>query len=262
MQQYRTLYSFVVEHDYSNGKPCTALQCRLSSGSMYLARQRMLLFRQIAINEWTVMFDSMGAGPDTENDVLELDLYTTDSAFLLYTDWKDFFPSATYVLELPAAEEKLDAASVIRRLDGKPNMHAPFCTLRLKLTQELLDAAVANKPGKAELHFRAPEMQWEFIFLPRSENSFFQTNSLTLEDATGKIEFTPFDEIEVFGKRRQRTLSTERIPMRKDYDLRLQLMVQNSGNRYKRLLPVQVTPPDPRRFLSREEGLLRQICYY
>lgn len=262
MEQYRTLYSIVVEHDYFNGKPCTALQCRFSQRSRQLAGQRMLLFRQIAVNEWSVIFDSMGASPDTENDVLELELYTTDPVFSLYTDWKDFSPSATYVLELPAAEEKLDAASVIRRSDGKRNMHAPFCTLRLKLTQELLDAAVANKPKKAQLHFRAPEMQWEFIFLPRSENSFSLTNSLILEDARGKIKFTPFDELEVFGRRLRRTLSTERIPMRKDYDLCLQLMVQNSSNRHKRLLPVRVVPPEPGRFLSGEEGVLRQICYY
>lgn len=30
MDSYRTLYRIRVEHDYFDGKPCTALQCRLT----------------------------------------------------------------------------------------------------------------------------------------------------------------------------------------------------------------------------------------
>lgn len=262
MENYRILYSIIIEHDYFNDKPCNVLQCRLSPQSEQLALQRGLLFKQMAPNEWAVLVDSIGTGHDTASDVLELNLQITDPNFPLYTDWNGLQLSVAHELELPGAQEKLDAASVIHRSCEMQDIAKPFCTIRLKLTQELLDAAMANKPKKTQLHFSAPKMQWEIIFLPRSENSFSQTNKLLLEDAKGKIKFTPIDEIEVLGRRVRRTLSTKRIPMRKVYNFHLQLMAQNGGNGYKRLLPIQVTPPEPGRFKSSEEGVLRQICHY
>lgn len=69
MDSYRTLYRIKVEHDYFDGKPCTALQCRLTPQGEALARRRGLLFRQTAENEWTVLFNRE---PDTGLDTLIL----------------------------------------------------------------------------------------------------------------------------------------------------------------------------------------------
>ena len=46
MESYRILYRLRVQHDYFEGRPCTAIGCRLTPQGIELARQRNLLFRQ------------------------------------------------------------------------------------------------------------------------------------------------------------------------------------------------------------------------
>lgn len=98
MESYSPLYRIIVKHEYFEGKQCSFLQCSLSPHGMLLARQRGLLFRQVTANEWEVLYDTEGAGVDTLNDVLELELSITDCNFVIYTDWKNFNPSISYVL--------------------------------------------------------------------------------------------------------------------------------------------------------------------
>lgn len=262
MESYRTLYRIAVAHDYFEGQPCTALQCRLSPQGARLARQRGLLFRQTAANEWAVLYDCNGAGPDTENDVLTLEMSLTDPTFPLYTEWKDFRPAAAHVLELPRAEESMDAATAIRPArDGKRKVGTPFCTVLLRLTEQLPEAAETDCPKGALLRFHAPEVQWEYLFLPRGEG-IASPDGLTLEDAAGKVEFSAFEECEAYGRKAWRTVSQGRIPMRASYGCRLRLVVQNGGRQQKRILLSRIDPPEPGRYQSGQDGILRQVCYF
>lgn len=56
MESYRILYRIRIGHDYFDGKPCPALQCRLTPQGEALAHRRGLLFRQTAPGEWTLLF--------------------------------------------------------------------------------------------------------------------------------------------------------------------------------------------------------------
>ena len=262
MENYRPLYRIAVEHDYFNRQPCPALQCRLAPQGIRLAGQRRLLFRRTAANRWTVLYDSIGSGPDTANDTLELEISITDPAFPLYTEWKDFRPSAACVLELPRATEAADAASVFLPSDEKRKPGTPFCTVRLRLTEELLDAAKADCPQQAFLHFLAPSVQWEYLFLSRGRDYISLDDCLTLEDTAGKVEFLPLEPCEAYGRPARRTLSKGRIPMRADYESRLRLVLENGSARQKRILPVRICPPLPGRYESGRDGVIRQVCYY
>lgn len=51
MESYRILYRIHIEHDYFDGKPCPALQCRLMPQGEVLAHRCGLLFRQTASGE-------------------------------------------------------------------------------------------------------------------------------------------------------------------------------------------------------------------
>lgn len=262
MESYRTLYRIAVAHDYFEGQPCTALQCRLSPQGVELARQRGLLFRQTAANEWAVLYDSNGAGPDTENDVLTLEMSLADPAFPLYTAWQNFRPAAAHVLELPRAEESMDAATAIRPAgDGKRKVGTPFCTVLLRLTEQLPEAAKADRPKSALLRFHAPEMQWEYLFLPRGEG-IASPGTPALEDTAGKVEFSTFEECEAYGRTAWRTVSKARIPMRTSYGCRLRLVAQTGGRQQKRVLLSRIPPPEPGRYQSGQTGILRQVCYF
>lgn len=78
MEIYKPLYRITIEHDYFNNRACPALSLRITSQGLQLARQRTLLFRQTAVNEWTLLYDSTDPGVDTERDMLEFSLNITD----------------------------------------------------------------------------------------------------------------------------------------------------------------------------------------
>lgn len=256
MENYSTLYRIKVVHDYFDGCPCPALQCRLTLQGETLARRRGLLFRQTAADEWALLF--LAAPP--VDDVLTLDLLLADPSFTLYTAWKDFQPSAAYILELPLPDEKVDAATAIRSANTKRGIGRGFCTMALRLTEAMTNAAKANKPMQTVLHFHAPSLRWEYLFILRGETDV-PASRMTLEDATGRLEFTALEECEAYGKKAIRTTSMSFVPMRQGYGCRLRLMAKDEG-RQKRVLLKQVPPPEPGRFLDACDGILRQICYY
>ena len=244
MESYSILYRLRAVHDYFDGNPCPSLQCRLTPQGEALAHRRGLLFRQTAAGEWALLSDNLPA----EDDVLTLDLFLTDPAFMLYTAWQGFQPSAAYCLELPAAEEETEAAT------------RGFCTVTLQMTKALLEAAKAGKPMQATLRFRAPSLQWEYVFIPRGETDI-PSGRMSLEDAAGKVKFSAFKECETYGQIALRTVSRSRIPMRQSYGCKLRLTAQDEG-RQKRILLKQVPPPQPGQFADAGKGILRQVCYY
>ena len=114
MGTYRPLYSLRVEHDYYDNLACRALAFRLKAGGVDLCRRRGLLFRQTAVNEWTLLYDCDSAGVDTSSDKVEAELCITDLAFVLFTDWAALRPENAYTLELPASRDTVEATEAIR----------------------------------------------------------------------------------------------------------------------------------------------------
>ncbi|MBM6669920.1 hypothetical protein H6B14_03935 [Phocaeicola coprophilus] len=96
MGTYRPLYSLRVEHDYYDNLACRALAFRLKASGVDLCRRRGLLFRQTAVNEWTLLYDCDSAGVDTSSDKVEAELCITDPAFVLFTDWAALRPENAY----------------------------------------------------------------------------------------------------------------------------------------------------------------------
>lgn len=257
MDSYRTLYRIRVEHDYFDGKPCTALQCRLTPQGEALARRRGLLFRQTAENEWTVLFNRE---PDTGLDTLILALPITDTSFPLYTAWDDFQPFAGYELELPQKMETLEAAAAIHASGRKRAIGSGFCTLYLRMTDEMLQAANAGMPMQAVLHFHAPSVQWEYLFVPHSVSDL-RADRLMQEDTAGTMEFSAFKEHTAYGRKVYRTVSKLQVPMHQAYGCRLRVTTQEEGKPKRVLLP-QVPPPEMGTYMDVPKGILRQVCYY
>ena len=262
MENYQILYRIAVTHSYFGGDICMALAYKLNMQSILLVRRRGLLFRQIAANEWMVLYNSMGEGLDTEHDVLELEMSITDPAFTFYTKWEGFRPMGSYELQLPAAEEQIDAVSAIVLSDEKRKVRTSICTVRLQLTKEMLEAAKMKKPMSVTLRFFAPSVQWEYLFIPRGDNGI-PGEQLLLEDTTGSLEFSAFEPFEMEGRTVWRTLSRDLISMKFANENHLRLVVQTGDSRQqKRILIARVEPPVPGRFNSGRPGVMRQIYYY
>lgn len=259
MESYQKLYSLRVQHDYFEGKPCTAIGCRLTPQGVELARQRNLLFRQTAADEWTVFYDVNGAKFNGNDGILSLELYLADSGFTLYTEWKDFCPSDAYELELPVTETETNAANVILPSDKRRKIGSGFCSVSLHLANAMQLVSDGNEPGQAVLHFRSRRLKWEYIFFQRNGNSIPETG-LKLEDANKQIVFPALQPTIAYGRKGMRMRTKEAIPMRAAYGSKLRLVLQEAS-KPKRIVLANIETPIPGRFAA-EKGYIQQVCYY
>lgn len=177
-----------------------------------MCHRRGLLFRQTGTNEWTILYDDAGAGVDTLSDVLALELVMADPAFVLYTQWNGFQPSSAYRLELPVGQETLEATGAIVEQSANRQIGKGFCTVLLRLTEEVFSSAKAGTPETACLQFHVPEYRWEYLFVSRGGEKF-SPEKLRLEECGGKLTFGPFEAAAEYGREVLRTVSLERIPL-------------------------------------------------
>lgn len=262
MERYQPLYRFVVKHDYFSGVPCECIQCGLTPQGKFMARQRGLLFRQLSVNEWAVYFDENGAGVSENEDVLEMEMTIIDRSFSLYTEWEDYSPISSYQIELPSADAEEIETSSFTRLEDRRRIGSPFCLLKLNLTTEIMKSAINGTPQCNIIHFHAPDKYWEYLFIPRiaGRTSY---DSLLLEDSTGKVSFLNSGTIKIAGCEACRIQSSSPIPLRKNFNCGLRLVIQSDDNhRSKRIILKQVHIPQLGRFKSDKADTLRQIRYY
>lgn len=258
MESYQTLYRLRVQHDYFEGKPCDAVGCRLSPQGVELARQRNLLFRQTAADEWAVSYDRNGAGFSGEGDILTLELYLADSHFTLYTRWPDFCPSGTYELELSKTGGDMDASKAIHPSKKRRDIGSGFCTVSLRLTNDMRQTSSKKKSRLTVLRFHARRIKWEYIFFCRSGSNIPETE-LRLEDEKDIISFNTLKPTTAYGNKGMSTTTKKAIPMRAIYASKLRLVQQEDG-RQKRILLANIEPPTPGRFVTKD--CIRQVCYY
>lgn len=85
----------------------------------------------------------------------------------------------------------------------------------------------------------------------------YGTGQLVLEDRTGQLKFTAFEEQEIRGRKAWITRSESRIRMSMDYPYARRLIL-NDGTQ-KRVLLAKVAPPEPEQDLDAPKGILRRI---
>lgn len=257
MESYRRLYQITVKHEYFGEKPCPSLKLCLSRESEALMYRRGMLFRETGIGCWTLFFNEK---PDTDKDVLHLELSVADPNFALYTDWPGFKPSERYELQLPASEGLIDATSAILHTDKKRCIGSGFCGIALRLNEKLVEAAKLGKAEEAVLQFHGLKKHWEYLFIPQGDEEI-DGKQLLLEDATGNIRFSPFTPCEAYGRNAWRTVSENPIPMRDTYGCRLRLAAMLNNRKQKRILLSQIETPQPGKYMDNPD-FLRQVCYF
>ena len=149
---YKKIYVIRIIHGHFNNEPCTAFQCRLTSEGKELARRRGIILKQTAPSEWTFYYRN---SPDTNEDILTMDLYITDGKFLTYTCWSDFNPSTDYIFELPSFTQMISADSAFFDTRRKRRIGSGNCIMSLRLNDAVVSAAEEGNPVRAVLHFKA-----------------------------------------------------------------------------------------------------------
>lgn len=261
MSRYGPLYSFSFEHEYFHGNKCRDLECVVPPKGQELLALRGLIFRRIDINEWTLLYDKDGAGIDTSSDVLTLGMMISVPAFVLHTLWDGFDPSAAYRLELPTATGKEKATDVITKIGDKRKMGVPLCIIEIKLNESIWRDAENGSPKRDIITFQAPSCIWEYLFI-KSNNKIIVPERLRLEADKDIIMFKPMEVIPEFGMETYRTESEQKIPMRENYDAKLNLIMMPEGAiRQKQVLLRNVINPQPGKFRC-DAGKVRQVCYF
>lgn len=258
MESYLRLYRITVKHDYFGEIPCPSFRLHVSAESEVLMRRRGMMFREETAGTWSLFFMEE---PDTDKDVLLLELSIFDPMFVLYTDWPGFRPADSYELCLPASDVQLDATTVITHTDRKRSIGSGFCTIALRLTEEMMQAARSGKPKEAVLQFHASKKQWEYLFFPQTEEDIDE-KQLLLEDTTGSVTFRPFTRCKAYGREAWRTVSEIPVAMRTTYGCRLRLIALRGSGKQKHVLLSHVEPPQPGRYISKDKEMLRQVCYF
>ncbi len=261
MGTYERLYSLRILHDYFDDAVCRAVQCRPTASGAELMRRRGWLFKRTADNEWAVLYDLSGAGPEIGADRLSFELRLAEPDFVLYTHWPTFRPNAAYRLNLPSEGGVLEAAEVIVPSEERRPIGSGFCIATLALTEETIGAARAGTPPCCTLRFHAPAYRWEYLFLPEPDTAP-DCETLCLETDNGKnpYRFSAFEQVRAFDRAAYRTISEEAIPLRERYGFRLRLSSSAGANRPKRTILRDVPPPIPGRHRSAVPEFIRQVC--
>lgn len=198
MESYQTLYRLRVQHDYFEGRSCDAVGCRLSPQGVELARQRNLLLRQTAADEWAVIYDCNGAEFSAEGDILTLELYLADYHFMLYTQWQDFCPSDAYELELPGTEVEMDATKAIRPSEKRRGIGSGFCSVSLRLTNDMRQKSSGKEKDSTTLEEQmnvffkgvgSEFLSYGAAYFPRLNTSVLSERDLTGDMFTWKDSF-------------------------------------------------------------------------
>ncbi len=251
MNNYRSVYRLEIAHGYFEQEACRAMRLSVSPSGLDLMKQRGMMFRQTAINAWTVICSR----EIKSVDILTLEMHICDPAFVLYTDWEGFRPSSVYQAALPLTTG--DATAAIRKTEEKRRINSGFCSVELQFAEEMF-----HTPLEDVLTFRPKEVIWEYLFISRNGEEGSK-QELLLKEADDKIRFSAPERIELYGTKAWRFLSEEKIPMRERYDLRICLQEIVSGrSQVPKILLRNVPHPVPGDFVSGQAGMIRQICYF
>lgn len=263
MEEYKTLVTLQMKHDYFDNQVCSAITIRVRPESVILLRDRQLLFRQQAANRWSLIGNTHGGGVYDGQDQLRFDFVLKDPLFLYYTKWKKHDLEDHFQVNLSGLSEDTD---VVQKLEKTPEKNLQAGTLfsgYLDLSNNMYSKAIKGEPDQIGLNFQAPEVVWEYLLIPRQEKK--EEKNLVFEDAHGRLKFSKPEgtTVDFVDKPIWRCQSQGPIKIKEYYDYQLELSeILKTNPEIKRKIVKNVECPKPGRFHDVKDGFLRQIVYF
>lgn len=296
MGQFVTLIKIKTKHSYYFS---TAGKFNISStaSSSILLYKRGIVIRPATDGcELLITDDYPGFA---EGDELDLILQIRDENFMYITQLDHYSPQSFYRLTLPEDSREIDVVSALVSTN-EPKGGNVFCNIRIKLTENMLEKAKHGTPLEYLFLFREAAYRWEYLFFPRCEENE-GTKTFLLEDTLRQIFFTLSEKPEntSFGRKAWRFVSTSSIACKENQPYNLQLsevlttdlseLLSKALSRdiqpkdlpmlspevlqevlpkiladkslKKRIVSRYLPCPQPGRFVTKEQGYIRQICY-
>lgn len=116
----------------------------------------------------------------------------------------------------------------------------------------------AVKPGEERvLEFRAKELKWEYIFIPRGRSA---EGRIELVEMSGLLHFSEMEKVTEAGEQAWRTVTLERVKLQEKYEYQLRLIERKVLG--SRILNKNVVFPRPGQFIYAAEGCIRQMVFF
>lgn len=248
MEKYSIIYSLRFEHTYNSGKICRAIDVRINPLSIDLIKRHGLLFKQTAVNEWSLLCVDGNFNTSTSSDELLLDLFLTDPNFMYYTAWDGFEPHVMYDLALPTTNS--NATEVIVKNNNEYRLSSSFCTAKLSLNKSTGNALVNT------LQFVSKNIYWEYRFIFRN-NRDVDFDKLVLCLDTEEDMFDKFKKIN--NPHEIKTKSKKVLELKEKYGKTLSLKLIEGET--KKIMKEYVPFPQIGAFANKEKDTILQICY-
>lgn len=251
METYTLLLQLKLEHDYYPDKRCRAIvlqptaQCR-----RWLNNRQLVWHGQEA--EWNLIGKKEVCFDREES--LEIELIAGHEHFFYFTQWSDECTGKQFRLQIEdkQTEWPLPSSATTFHPSGQPKKLG-VVTVPLSL---LPPPAKERKPQLFTFTFKAPELYWEYLFIPRNGETRRQVE---LIDDAGLITFTALQPDVAHGKEGWRCSSEQAIAVRESYPFRLRLIEKTPfGNK---TLMRNVASPRVGQFVWKK-GAIHQICYF
>lgn len=251
METYTLLLQIKLEHDYYTDKHCRAINVQPTTSCRRWLNNRQLIW-QGQEDEWNLIgkkdicFD--------REELLEIELIATHEHFLYFTKWSNEWTGKQFRLQIKdkKVEWLLPASATAFHPSVQPEKLG-VVTIPLFL---LPPPAEERKPEIFTFTFRAPELYWEYFFIPRNGETRRQ---IELVDDTGLVTFTSLELSDPSDREGWKCSSEQAIAVRESYPFRLRLIERTPfGNK---TLMRDVAFPRVGRFVGKK-GVINQICYF
>lgn len=221
--EMKEIYRVNIFHDYFKGGRWNMSMVPTPETLGLLAR-RNVLFKQYGVGKWGLIAEK--EYPFREDDSLFFILKPLDAFYSYYTDF--------------TRENKEYIEGIPFQLSGS------------------LYSSHTGKASEMNLFFYSKTLYWEYM-IGISKPGFSTSNTLHLEDRSGKITFGRGEEVEFLGKSCFRFVSNEKIKLKETYDSSLFLYEDKGFGR--RLLMRNLNPPVPGKFISSQTDCIQQCIY-
>lgn len=257
MSQYIAIATIRIEHNYYNPPVNRFVDLKPTSETQKLMRQRGVMFMKSDDCEWQWIMPDDSPG-FMEKDILEVSMTVCDPYFPQQIEGNGYDMRSLYKFKMGNGVVEVNADHVwIEETDGQRQGNE-FCRIVLKPVEIALERLRKQEicPPKFTLRFHTKAYYWEYIYIFKDDKDE-QGKELVLRTPGNMVEFSPSEKYEEtnWGPNVWRIVSTERISLKKEYNIPLQLFI---GTRIESRF---VSPPQMGKHRSDSPDTIREICY-
>lgn len=262
MEDYRVLFRMRIDHEYFAGETNGCMGVRICEESLALLRNRQLMFKQMAGNEWVLIGNVAGNGVNEGSDRIGFEFVLKDAGFLYYTEWEHYDAADFYELDLSDGGGGMNVSDVVKTVPGQKRKAGVFFNGKLLLAERLYADAREGGCSEACLRFASREMFWEYWLIARKRDH--QRLKLSLEEQSGGLLFSEpeFFNTDLVDGLVWRCVSAKAVKMKDRYRYRLDLSeIIRENPELRRKIVKNIEYPVPGQFHDLKGNYLRRLVY-